>query len=271
MNDKRIAVRVSYSTESPYLIIKKTPIAEFSVVTPEQSRYIKPVDMAILTMIPQGDTNLTAYPNEFLRTHKPEQRNNTLWFPTPDSSGEPEDHIPIQTRILKDLVELKEKEKPNLKENTESGKKILERSDWNDILLTQTEKQAVEDILVDCQNIFARHRMDFGMSTEFKVKLTSKDDKIVYNQSLPVPIHLKRDLIAELDLMYKYGSITVLPLCKYANPVFVQRKPNGKLRFLWISRHSIVSLRMSIPTKIIQLAPCQTQHNTWQGRFYFVN
>ena len=55
ITDKRIAVRVTNTTESPYLIKKHTQIAEFSGVTPEQFNYIKPVDMAILSMIPQGD------------------------------------------------------------------------------------------------------------------------------------------------------------------------------------------------------------------------
>ena len=94
------------------------------------------------------------------------------------------------------------------------------------------EKQAIEHILVDYHDIFARHRMDIGMNTEFKVKLTPKDDKTVYNQSLPMPIHLKEDIIAELALMHKYGIITVLPFSKYASPIFAQRKPNGKLRLL---------------------------------------
>ena len=74
--------------------------------------------------------------------------------------------------------------------------------------------------------------MDMGMNTEFKVKLTPKDDKVVYSQSLPMPIHLKEDLIVELALMHKYGIITVLPFSKYASPIFAQRKPNGKLRLL---------------------------------------
>ena len=72
--------------------------------------------------------------------------------------------------------------------------------------------------------------MDIGMNTEFRVKLTPKDDKAVYNQVLPMPIHLKEDLIVELALMHKYGIITVLPFSKYASPIFAQRKPNGKLR-----------------------------------------
>ena len=52
---------------------KHTQIAEFSVVTPEQSKHIKPVDKAVLSMIPQSDPDLTAYLNEILRTNKPKQ------------------------------------------------------------------------------------------------------------------------------------------------------------------------------------------------------
>ena len=81
--DKRVAVRVTNTMESPYLIKKHTEIAELSAVTPEQSKHIKPVDMAILSMIPQGDPDLTAYLNELLRTSKPEQQDNT--FPVPNT------------------------------------------------------------------------------------------------------------------------------------------------------------------------------------------
>ena len=94
------------------------------------------------------------------------------------------------------------------------------------------EKEAIEDILVKYHDIFARHRMDIGKNTEFKVKLTPKDNKAVYILSLPTPIHLKEDLIVELALMHKYGIVTVLPFSKYASPIFAQRKPNGKLRLL---------------------------------------
>ena len=188
--------------------------------------------MATLSMIPQDDLDLTAYLNELLRTSKPEQQDNTFWFPTPENPGKPEDHTPIQTRILNELNELKDKEKLNPQESTESRNKFLKRFDWTDTFLTETEKQAIEDILVEYHDIFARHRMDIGMNTEFKVKLTPKDDKAVYSQSLPMPIQLKEDLIVELALMHKYGIVTVLPFSKYASPIFAQRKPNGKLRLL---------------------------------------
>ena len=110
--------------------------------------------------------------------------------------------------------------------------KFSKRFEWTDTLLTETEKQAVENILVEYHDIIARHRMDIGMNTEFKVRLTPKDDKAVYSQCLPMPIHLKKDLFAELALMHKYGIMTVLPFSNYASPIFAQRKPNGKLRLL---------------------------------------
>ena len=230
--DKRIAIRVTNTTESPCLNKKHTHFADFSVVTPEQSKHIKPVDMAILSMIPQDDLDLTAYLNELLRTSKPKQQDNTFWFPTPENPGKPEDHTPIQTRILNELNELKDKDKFNPQESTKSRNKFLKRFDWTDTLLTETEKRAIEDILVEYHVIFARPRMDIGLNTEFKVKLTPTDDKAVYSQYLPMPIHLKEDLFVELALRHKYGIVTVLPFSKYASPIFAQRKPNGKLRLL---------------------------------------
>ena len=232
ITDRKIAVRVNNTTESPYTINKNTQTAEFSVVTPEQPKFIKPVDMAILCMIPEGDPDLITYLTELLKANKPDQQNNTFWFPTPENPGNTENHTPIQTRILTELRELQRKEKLNPKDDIESKVKFLKRLDWTDTLLIKTEKQAVEDILVEYHDIFARHRLDIGMNTEFKVRLTPKDDKAVYSKSLPMSIHLKEDSIVELAFMHKYGIITVLPFSKYASPIFAQRKPNGKLRLL---------------------------------------
>ena len=93
-------------------------------------------------------------------------------------------------------------------------------------------KQAVENLLVEFQDIFARHRFDIGINTEFKVQLTPLDNWPAYSQSLPAPINLKDDILVELTLIHKYAIITTLPFSKYASPIFAQRKPNGKLRLL---------------------------------------
>ena len=70
------------------------------------------------------------------------------------------------------------------------------------------------------------------MNEDFKVKLTPKDDSRAYSQNLPTPINLKEDILVELALLLRYGIITTLPFSKYANPIFAQKKPNGKLRLL---------------------------------------
>ena len=70
INDRKIAVRLTNTTESPCTINKNTQIAEFSVLTPEQSKFIKPVDTEILSMIPEGDQDLVTYLTELLRTKK---------------------------------------------------------------------------------------------------------------------------------------------------------------------------------------------------------
>ena len=95
---------------------------------------------------------------------------------------------------------------------------------------SKKEKQPIEDIVVDYHNIFARHRMDTGINTEFMVKLTQKDNKAVWSQNLPPPIHLKEDAIVELALLHNYGIITLLPFSKNASPIFAKRKTNGQLR-----------------------------------------
>ena len=65
-------------------------------------------------------------------------------------------------------------------------------------LFTGGDRGNLESILVDFNDIIERHRLDIRMNTQFKVSLTTKDDKPVYIQSLPVPINLKTDLTVEL-------------------------------------------------------------------------
>ena len=236
--DKKVAVRVTNTTESPYTINKNTQFADFCVVTPEQAKFIKPVDTAPLSKIPKGDPDLITYLTELLRKNKPAQQNSTLWFPTSENPGNTEHHTPIQSRILKELREQQLKEKLNPKDDAESRMKFLKRFDWTDTLLTEIEKQAVKNILVEYHDIFARHRMDIGMNTEFKVRHAPKYDKAVHSQSLPMPIHLKEVLIVELAFMHSYGIITVLLSQNMQVPFLHRGNPTENYVSLWILERS---------------------------------
>ena len=76
--------------------------------------------MALLSIIPQGDLDLTTYLHELLRTNTPERQSNTFWFSSLENPEKPEGHTPKKTRILKELNELEDKEKLNPQESTES-------------------------------------------------------------------------------------------------------------------------------------------------------
>ena len=112
---KQTAIKITKTTELTYLIKENTQVAKFSVVTPEQSKFIRSVDTAIFSLIPESDPDMSIQLSEILRTNKPEQQKNTFSFPTPENPGNVDDHTPIQTRILKELRELQGREQLNQK------------------------------------------------------------------------------------------------------------------------------------------------------------
>ena len=115
-------------------------------------------------------------------------------------------------------------------------------------------KERIEDLLVKIHDIFLRHRFDLGMNEEFKVKLTPKDESPAYRQSLLTPIRLEEDILVDLALLQRYGTISTLPFSKYGSQIFAQRKPSGKMRLLVDLRKFTISFRMTISTTIILLA-----------------
>ena len=117
--------------------------------------------------------------------------------------------------------------------------KFLQRFDWTDTLLEETEKHAVKKIPVEYHDMFARHKIDIRMNTVFKVRLAPKDDKAVYTQNLPTPIQLKENLIVELSLMLKYGIIAAFPFSKYASLILRCENTTGNYVSFWLLRKSI--------------------------------
>ena len=143
--------------------------------------------------------------------------------------------------------------------------KFLKRFGGTDSLLTQTDKHAVEIILVEYPDIFARHRMDIGKNTEFTVRLTPKDDKALSNQNLAVPIHLKKTYLLNWPLCTNMGLSRSYLSQNTQVPFLRSENPMGNYVSLWISENSTPWLQMILITITTQSALCQTQHNTWQG------
>ena len=229
--DKKVPIKIANTTDFPYTIATDTKIAELQILKPEETKMIRPVDKAALNLLTEHDDVVT-YINALMQVERPDDNEEKFWFPTPEHPGNEQEHSPIQKRILKELRDLAELEKLDPSENEGSRNKFLSMFKWTDSLIAGKDRENLEDTIVEFNDIFARNRLDIGMNTQFKVSLTTQDDKPVYTQSLPVPINLKEDLTVELALMHRYGIITTLPFSKYASPIFAQRKPNGKLRLL---------------------------------------
>ena len=231
-NNKHM-VQISNFLDHPYTLKKGTHIAILPILTAEQTKQIRPVNPTSgRHLLNNSHDDAIPYINSLLKTSKNEEVNETYWFPTPQNPGNEKEHTPIQTRILKELLELEQLEKLNPLENTNSRNQFLSNFDWRDSTLQLEAKQAVENLLVEFHDISARHRFDIGINTEFKVQLTPLDNRPACSQSLPAPINLKDDILVELALLHKYGIITTLPFSKYASLIVAQRNPNGKLRLL---------------------------------------
>ena len=230
----QVFIHVNNFTEQPFTLKQGSHIANFSVLTPEQMKYVKPIDpVTTWHLLQDNPENAAHYASSLIESPKPEDDKENYWFPTPEDPGDPQLHTPIQQRILKELHNLQELEKLNPQNDPESRQQFLANFDWTDSTLNPMEIKQIEELLVEFHDIFARHRFDIGMNADFKVKLTPKDDSPAYSQSLPTPINLKGDILVESALLHRYGIITTLPFSKYASPIFAQKKPNGKLRLLF--------------------------------------
>ena len=141
-----------------------------------------------------------------------------------------------QARNLNELLELEQLEQLNPLEDIDSPDQFHSNLNWTEFTLQPQAKQTVEDRLVEIHDTFARHRFDIRLNTEFKVQVTPLDNRPAYsrNQNLLAPIILKDNILVELALIRKYGSIITLPFSKYASPIFAQRNQMGNYDY-WLT------------------------------------
>ena len=205
-HNKRINLRIANLTDFPHTIKNHTKLAELQILRPEDTKQIRPIDVATLTTLQDPD-DTHMYVNELMKSSENEQNGENFWFPTPENPGNEEEHTPIQRRILKEIRELIQKEKLDPTKDPESRKHFLDMFQWEGSQIEGNDRKQLEQTIVEYNDIFARHRLDIGINNSFKVKLTPKDERPIYTQSLPVPINLKEDLTVELALMHRYGII----------------------------------------------------------------
>ena len=96
-NAKKVKIRVINTTENPYTIPINTKVAEVQILTSEDTKHIRPIDVAALKILEDHD-DAVAYIQELMKTDDLHEDN--FWFPTPENPGN--EHTPIQQRIIKE-------------------------------------------------------------------------------------------------------------------------------------------------------------------------
>ena len=182
IQNNRLMVQISNFLDQPYTLKKGTHTANFWILTPEQTKHIRPVNpTSVRHLLDNNHDDAIHYINSLLKTSKSDEVNETYWFPTPQNLGNEQEHTPIQTRTLNELRELQHLEQLNPLEDSNSRGQSLSNFNWTDSTLQRDAKQAVEDLFVEFHDIFARLRFDIGLNTEFKVQLTLLDKKPAYS------------------------------------------------------------------------------------------
>ena len=165
-------VQISNFLDQPYTLKKETHIENFSILTPEQTKHIRPVNpTSVRYILNDNHDDAIHYIDRLLKISKTEEVNETYWFPTPQNLGNEKEHTPIQTRVLNVLRELEQLEQLNALGDRDSRNQFLSNFDWTDSTLQPDAKQAVEDLLIDFHDIFARHRFD--ILNEHRVQSTT--------------------------------------------------------------------------------------------------
>ena len=88
-NSKKVKIRAINTTENPYTIPINTKVAEMQILTPEDTKHIRPIDIAALKILEDHD-GAVAYIQELMKTD--DQHEDNFWFPTPENPGN--EHTP---------------------------------------------------------------------------------------------------------------------------------------------------------------------------------
>ena len=145
----QVTIHVNNFTDQSYTLKRGSHIVKFSVLTPEQMKYVKPIDpVTTWHLLQDNPENAAYYTSSLIKSPKTSDDSENYWFPTPEEPVDPQTHTPIQQRILKELRNLQELERLDPQDIPEARKQFLANFDWADSTLNPTEITQIEELLV---------------------------------------------------------------------------------------------------------------------------
>ena len=102
-------VQTSNFLEYTYTFKKRTHLANFSILSPEQIKHIHPLNPnSVKHLLNNNHDDAVFYIKSLLKTSNTDEVNEIYWFPMPQNPGNGMKHTPIRTRILNELGDLEQ-------------------------------------------------------------------------------------------------------------------------------------------------------------------
>ena len=239
----KVVVSAINFSDNPITLNNKTEIAHFEILNEAEADDLIAIDPNLISLAKlrnpddfAGELNQLIQDFHFQKietaTGRPPPDYSKLWFPTPETCTDFSALTPLQREIYDQILQLQRLEKMKPTENAHDRREFLKKFSWDTCVLSNDQKEELEEFLVEYHDVFAKHRFDVGYNTELKIKLTPEHPLPVYVQGPPTPIHLRDELLVELALLQYFNIITTLSHSKYSSPIFVHRKASGKMRIL---------------------------------------
>ena len=93
LTNGQASVYLNNFTDSPYTLKRATQVATFTVLKPEQMKYVKPVDPVSTWQLLQKNPEIAPhYASSLIKSTKPKDVKKNYWFPTPEDPEDPQHH-----------------------------------------------------------------------------------------------------------------------------------------------------------------------------------
>ena len=99
LHEGTMRIHVNNFTDEPYKLKKGLQIANFSVMTPERMKHVRPTDpVSTWHLLNENEEDAIYYISSLLKANRNNDQYEQYWFPTPENPGNEASNTPIQQK-----------------------------------------------------------------------------------------------------------------------------------------------------------------------------
>ena len=172
-NNGKVVISAINFSDNPITLNNKTEIANFEILNEAEADDLLAIDPKLISLAKlrnpddfEGELNQLIQDFHFQKidtpTGRPPPDYSKLWFPTPETCTDFSTLTPLQRDIYDQILQLQRLEKMKPTENAHDRREFLKKFSWDTCVLSNAQKEELEEFLVDYHDVFAKHRFDVG-------------------------------------------------------------------------------------------------------------